>query len=103
MVENLEEMVRDAVENDDDDDDDTDVEFAKPKQLVRDTKIPLYSSCKEKYTKLFMALKLLQLNATLHWTHRSFKALLDLLWDMLPEGNEIPRSTYDAKKIICPM
>jgi len=22
---------------------------------------------------------------------------------MLPEGNEIPKSTYEAKKIICPM
>ena len=23
--------------------------------------------------------------------------------DMLPEGNEIPRTTYEAKKIVCPM
>ena len=22
---------------------------------------------------------------------------------MLPEGNEIPRTTYEAKKIVCPM
>jgi len=99
VVENLEEMVRDTMENDDD----IDGEFAKLKQLVRDAKIPLYPGCKEKYTKLFMTLKLLQLKATHHWTDRSFKALLDLLHDMLPEGNEIPRSTYDAKKIICPM
>ena len=99
VVENLEEMVRDTMENDDD----IDGKFAKVKQLVRDSKIPFYPDCKEKYTKLFMALKLLQLKATHHWTDRSFKALLDLLHDMLPEGNEIPKSTYDTKKIICPM
>ena len=99
VVENLEEMVRDTMENVDD----IGREFATLKQLLRDAKIPLYPGCKEKYTKLFMALKLLQLKATHHWTNRSFKALLDLLHDMLPEGNEIPKSTYNAMKIVCPM
>ena len=99
VVENLEEMVCDTMENDDD----IDGEFATWKQLLRDAKIPLYPGCKEKYTKLFMVLKLLQLKATHHWTDRSFKVLLDLLHDMLLEGNEIPKLTYNCKKIICSM
>jgi hypothetical protein len=32
-----------------------------------------------------------------------FKHLLDVLRDMLPEGNQIAESVYEAKKIICPL
>ena len=46
---------------------------------------------------------LLQIKATHRWSDRSFKALLDLLKDMLPEGNKVPKTVYDAKKIICPL
>ena len=45
----------------------------------------------------------MQLKATHSLTDRSFNAMLDLIRHMLPEGNEIPKSTYEAKKIICPM
>ena len=72
-------------------------------KMVRDMKTPLYPGCKEKWSKLFTSLKLLQLKATHHWTGRSFKALLDLLSDMLPEGNKIPKTTYEAKQTICPL
>ena len=41
VVENLEEMVRDTMVNDDD----IDGEFATLKQLLRDAKIPLYPGC----------------------------------------------------------
>ncbi|XP_031091107.1 uncharacterized protein LOC115996105 [Ipomoea triloba] len=37
------------------------------------------------------------------WSDKSFTALLGLLKDMLPEDNELPKNTYDAKKILCPM
>jgi len=66
-------------------------------------KTPLYPGCKEKYTKLFTSLKLLQLKATHHITDRGFKALLDLLRDMLPQGNEIPKNTNEAKQNVCPL
>ena len=79
------------------------MEFEKLKKLVTDMKTPLYPGCKGKYTKLFASLKLLQLKATHHMTDRGFKALLDLLRDMLPEGNEIPKTTYEAKQNICPL
>ena len=48
-------------------------------------------------TKLFTSLKLLQLKITHHWTDHGFKALLDLVRDMLSEGNEIPMTTYEPK------
>jgi hypothetical protein len=99
MADNLEEMVRDAMGYDEY----TDAEFEKLKRLVTDMKTPLYPSCNEKYTKFFSSLKLLQLKATHHWTDKSFKSLLDLLKDMLPKGNETPKTTYEAKQNICPL
>ena len=80
-----------------------DHEFAKSQQLIKDSKIKLYPSCKDKYTKLSTSLKLLQLKAAHCWTDQGFNALLDLLHDGLPEGNVLPKNTYDAKKIICPL
>jgi hypothetical protein len=95
----VEEMVRDAMSYDGY----SIGEFGKLEKMVRDMKTPLYPGCKEKWSKLFTSLKLLQLKATHHWTDRGFKALLDLLSDMLPEGNEIPKTTYEVKQTICPL
>jgi hypothetical protein len=38
-----------------------------------------------------------------HWTDKGFRELLEVLEDMFAEGNPIPRTTYEAKKIVCPM
>jgi len=95
----MEEMVRDAMSYDGC----SSKEFAKLKQMVRDMRTPLYPGCKKKWNKVFTSLKLLQLKAAHHWTDRGFKALLDLLKDMLPEDNEVPMTTYEAKQTICPM
>jgi hypothetical protein len=99
MADNLEEMVRDGF----DFDEYTGLEFKKLKQLLVNMKTPLYPSCNERYTKLSTSLKLLQLKATYHWTDKGFRELLEVLVDMFPEGNQIPRTTYEAKKIICLM
>ena len=77
-------------------------ELARLKQLIKGSKKPLYPSC-AKYSRLSGDLKLLQLKAGHGWTYRSFKQLLDLLKDMLPEGNQVAESIYEAKKIICPL
>jgi hypothetical protein len=82
----MEEMVRDAMSYDGY----TSVEFAKLQKMVRDMKIPLYPGCKEKWSKLFTSLKLLLLKATHHWTDRGFKAMLDLLRDMLRRRMSYP-------------
>ena len=36
-------------------------------------------------------------------SYKSFTELLQLLKDMLPEGNSLPNRNYEAKKILCPM
>jgi hypothetical protein len=45
----------------------------------------------------------LQLKAVHGWSNKSFKHLLDVLRDMLPEGNQIAECVYEAKKIIYPL
>lgn len=37
------------------------------------------------------------------WTDKNFTELLKLLGDVLPQNNKLPTSTYEAKKILCPM
>jgi hypothetical protein len=65
-------------------------------------KTPLYPCCNERYTKLSASLKLLLLKAAHHWTDKGFRELLEVLVDMFIQGNEIPKTTYEAKKIVCP-
>jgi hypothetical protein len=47
--------------------------------------------------------KLFQLKAIHGWSDGSFKELLALLKDMLPQGNTVPETVYEAKQIICPL
>jgi hypothetical protein len=77
-------------------------ELTRLKQFIEDSKKPLYPDC-QKYSCLSGDLKLLQLKADHGWSNKSFKHLLDVLRDMLHEGNQIAESVYEAKKIICPL
>ncbi|XP_052730448.1 uncharacterized protein LOC128195809 [Vigna angularis] len=70
--------------------------------LCSDAEKPLYPEC-TKYTRLSAVLKLFNVKARNGWTDKSFTELLELLSDMLPEGNTLPTRNYDAKKILCPM
>jgi hypothetical protein len=80
----------------------TPFELARLKQFIEDSKKPLYPNC-QKYSRLFGDLKLLQLKADHGWSNKRFKHLLDVLRDMLPEGNQIAESVSKAKKTICPL
>ncbi|XP_031106224.1 uncharacterized protein LOC116010865 [Ipomoea triloba] len=62
----------------------------------------LFSGC-SKFTKLSSMLKLYNLKAKNRWSDKSFTELLKLLKDMLPDDNELPCSTYEAKKMLCPL
>lgn len=98
LLDNVDEMIHDVrVE-----DELTDAELRKFRQFVEDSKKPLYPNC-ERYSRVTGDLKLLQLKAAHGWTDKSFKALLLLLKDMLPEGNLLPVTVYEAKKIVCPI
>jgi hypothetical protein len=49
----------------------------------------------------FAMVKLFQLKASNKWSDCSFKDLLTLLKDMLPQGNAVSETVYEAKHIIC--
>jgi hypothetical protein len=72
--------------------------LARLKQFIEDSKKPLYPDC-QKYSRLSGDLNLLQLKADHGWSNKSFKHLLDVLRDMLPEGHQIAESVYEAKNI----
>ena len=62
----------------------------------------MYVGC-SKYTRLSGVLKLYKIKAKHGWSDKGFTDLLESLIDMLPEGNELPSSTYQAKKMFCLM
>jgi hypothetical protein len=66
----------------------------------------LYKECKgcdKEHTVLWMMLELMKWKATSGWSDTSLSALLELLTKVLPKPNGLPSSTYQAKKIICPL
>lgn len=65
--------------------------------LIEDAQKPLYLGC-SKFTKLAATVKLYNLKARYSWSDNSFTDLLSLLHEMLPEGNQLPPSLYEAKK-----
>ncbi|XP_058784049.1 uncharacterized protein LOC131658813 [Vicia villosa] len=70
--------------------------------LCNDKDTPLYSGCTN-FTRLSVVLKLFNLKAINGWTDKSFTEFLELLTQMLPEGNVLPSRYYEAKKILCLM
>ena len=36
-------------------------------------------------------------------TDKGFEKLLKIMKKKLPKGNEFPASTYEAKKVVCPL
>ncbi|KAK7346843.1 hypothetical protein VNO80_21366 [Phaseolus coccineus] len=71
--------------------------------MSSDAETPLYPGSTNNFTRLSVVLRLMNLKALNGWTDKSFTELLQLLKDMLPEGNTLPNRNYEAKKILCPM
>jgi hypothetical protein len=66
----------------------------------------LYEKCKwcdKEHRVLWMALEQMKLKASSGWFDTSIPTLVELLTKILPKPNGLPRSTYQAKKIICPL
>jgi hypothetical protein len=96
QVHNIEEMVRN-VKRHGDDDQYSNGKLAKYKSMIEDSKKPFYHGCATQYTRLFTMVKLFQLKVSKIWSYYSFKDLLTLLMDMLPQGNTVPQTVYEAK------
>jgi hypothetical protein len=65
--------------------------------MIKIVMAKLYHSCATQYMRLFVILKLFQLQASNRWSDCSFKDLLTLLMDTLPQGNVHPETLYEAK------
>lgn len=68
-------------------------------RLLKDAQQVLYPGC-TKFSKLSFLIKLLHLKCRHGWSNKSFSMLLQLLKDAFPEGETMPSSYYEARKII---
>jgi hypothetical protein len=72
-------------------------------QIMKDYETPLFSGCKKEHNKLHVVLTVLQMKASNGWSDKGFNELLQFLNDLLPKANVLSQSTYQAKKIVCPL
>ena len=68
-------------------------------KLLANAEKPLYSGCST-HIVLSTLVRLYNLKAKHGWSDNSFSELLSLLADVLPDPNEIPTSSYEAKKTL---
>ena len=84
-------------------DSETAKEAKKFEKMLEDHKTLLYPGCKKGHKKLGSTLEMLQWKASNGVTDKGFSELLKIMKNMLPEGNELPSTTYEAKKMVCPL
>jgi len=70
--------------------------------MLEDHKKLLYPICEDDKKKLGTTLELLQWKAENGVSDNGFEKLLIMLKKMLPKDNELPDSTYKAKKVVFP-
>ena len=78
-------------------------EKLKLERMLEDHKKLLYPNCEDGNKKLGSTLELLQWKAENGVTDKGFEKLLKIMKKMLPKDNELPVSTYEAKKVVCPL
>jgi len=85
--------------NDDQGNDDEAVEETEFRQKLREVETPLYSDC-IKYTKVSAIMGLYRFKVKSGVSKNYFDQLLDLIQDMLPEDNVLPKSLAAIKRIL---
>jgi hypothetical protein len=78
-------------------------EMGKLKGMLEDHKKKLYPNCEDGNRKLGTTLELLQWKAETGFSDKGFEKLLKIMKKKLPKDNELPDSTYEAKKVLCPL
>ena len=68
-------------------------------KLLDDAKREVYPGCTD-YTLLKFVIKMMNVKVMTNLTNKGLDMILDLLIKLLPKGNLVPRSTYEAKKIL---
>jgi hypothetical protein len=82
---------------------DTGREKLKLEAMQKDHKKLLYPNCEDGSTKLGTTLELLKWKAEAGLSDKGFEKLLKIMKPKLPKDNELPETTYEAKKTICPL
>jgi hypothetical protein len=72
-------------------------------QILQDHKKLLYRNCEDGQKKLGSILELLRWKAENGVTNSEFNKFLIMMRKLLPRDNELPASTYEAKKLVCPL
>ncbi|XP_060183175.1 uncharacterized protein LOC132613145 [Lycium barbarum] len=75
------------------------LEMDKFERLMKEANEELYPGC-QKFSKLSFLLHIYRTKCMFKWSNESFNALLGLLKDALPEGEKLPPSFYETKKIV---
>ena len=68
-------------------------------ELLMNAEKPIYPDC-AKFTKLSTLVRLFNIKARYCVSDKYSSELLSFLEELLPEGNEIPKSLYEAKKTL---
>ena len=75
----------------------TEKESRDLKRMLEDYRTLLYPDCKQDQNKLGTTLELLQWKTSNGLSDKGFEELLKLIKNLLPEGNTLPETTYEAK------
>ena len=67
--------------------------------FLREAEDELYLGCK-KFTKLSFIIRLFHMKCLNGWSNKSFTMLLELLKEALLEGETLPNSYYETKKVL---
>ncbi|XP_015646507.2 uncharacterized protein [Oryza sativa Japonica Group] len=98
VADDLGQMLQDARE-----DCESEKEAHKLDKMLEDHRTSLYPGCEQGHKKLDTTLELLQWEAKNGVSDKAFSDLLKLVKNILPGGNKLPETTYEAKKIVCPL
>jgi hypothetical protein len=71
--------------------------------MQKDHKKLLYPNCEDGSTKLGTTLELLKWKVEAGLSDKGFEKLLKIMKLKLPKDNELPETTYEVKKTICPL
>ena len=82
---------------------DTEKERLQFEHMLQDHNKLLYPTCEDGQKKLGSTLELLKWKAETGVTDSGFEKLLVIMKKLLPRNNELPSSTYEAKKVVCPL
>nr|CAH66075.1 H0215E01.3 [Oryza sativa] len=72
-------------------------------KMLEDHRMSLYPGCEQGHKKLDTTLEFLQWKVKNGVSDKAFGDLLKLVKNILPEENKLPETTYETKKIVCPL